>query len=69
MLEQQQKQLVAGLEKLYRLLQDGQPWPEAPLETQNGRVLAHDILRGLGLLAVLDSSRVYNGFEADCDRM
>ncbi|EER23144.1 hypothetical protein D8B26_001218 [Coccidioides posadasii str. Silveira] len=50
MLEEQQKQLVAGLQQLYRRARDGEGWPGSPLREFNGRPLTHDILEGLGVL-------------------
>lgn len=51
MLEHQQLQLVAGLQELYRRLQQGQGWSGAPLpESANGSPLTHDILERLGAL-------------------
>lgn len=51
MLEQQQAQLVAGLQESYRLLQSGSGWPGSPLKaSSNGHPLTHDILERLGAL-------------------
>lgn len=51
MLENQQSQLVSGLQELYRRLQDGQGWSGSPLkETSTGSPLTHDILERLGAL-------------------
>lgn len=51
MLEQQQAQLVAGLQELYRRTQNGQGWEGAPLkESSHGTPLTHDILERLGAL-------------------
>ncbi|OJD10166.1 hypothetical protein AJ78_08709 [Emergomyces pasteurianus Ep9510] len=51
MLEQQQAQLVTGLQALYKLTLDGEGWPGAPLrESGNGHPLTHDILARLGAL-------------------
>ncbi|KIW75101.1 hypothetical protein Z517_11872 [Fonsecaea pedrosoi CBS 271.37] len=51
MLESQQAQLVAGLQELYKRMQNGQGWTGAPLkESANGVPLTHDILERLGAL-------------------
>jgi hypothetical protein len=51
MLEQQQAQLVAGLQELYRRTQNGQGWEGPPLkESSHGTPLTHDILERLGSL-------------------
>ncbi|OJD14670.1 hypothetical protein ACJ73_09056 [Blastomyces percursus] len=51
MLEQQQAQLVAGLQSLYKMILDGKEWPGDPLkESGNGHPLTHDILERLGAL-------------------
>lgn len=51
MLEQQQAQLVAGLQESYRLMQSGSGWPGSPLKSSsNGHPLTHDILERLGTL-------------------
>src|SRR4051812_12755070 len=51
MLEQQQAQLVTGLQELYRRTLDREGWPGCPLkETPNGHPLTHDILERLGAL-------------------
>ncbi len=51
MLEQQQAQLVAGLQELYRRTQTGEGWEGAPLkESSHGTPLTHDILESLGAL-------------------
>ena len=51
MLEQQQLQLINGLQELYRMATTGQGW-EGPLliEHSGGRPLTHDILNSLGVL-------------------
>lgn len=51
MLEQQQLQLINGLQELYRRAASGQGW-EGPLLTEHGggRPLTHDILNSLGVL-------------------
>ena len=51
MLEQQQAQLVAGLQELYRRTIDGTGWPGAPLKhAGQSQPLTHDILDRLGAL-------------------
>ncbi|KAI9823280.1 MAG: hypothetical protein M1832_002504 [Thelocarpon impressellum] len=51
MLEQQQAQLVAGLQDLYRRIHDGSGWTGAPLRNGGqGAPLTHDILEQLGAL-------------------
>lgn len=51
MLEQQQAQLVAGLQELYRRTQSGEGWEGPPLkESSHGTPLTHDILERLGAL-------------------
>jgi hypothetical protein len=51
MLEQQQGQLVIGLQELYRRTQTGQGWEGKPLaDASNGHPLTHDILAQLGAL-------------------
>ncbi|KAI9738360.1 MAG: hypothetical protein M1834_008861 [Cirrosporium novae-zelandiae] len=51
MLEQQQAQLVAGLQEMYRRAQTGEGWPGTPLkEASGGSPLTHDILERLGAL-------------------
>lgn len=61
MLEQQQAQLVAGLQELYRRLQKRNGWEGAPLqESSHGFPLTHDLLESLG---ALKSSRNNSGAE------
>lgn len=51
MLENQQSQLVTGLQELYKRVQTGQGWAGSPLkETSHGGPLTHDILERLGAL-------------------
>ncbi|KAL1303270.1 hypothetical protein AAFC00_006681 [Neodothiora populina] len=67
MLEQQQSQLVAGLQETYRRLVAADMWPGAKLEEHNGQPLTHDILAGLDLLEPKqDGSGEMEGFEEDC---
>ena len=71
MLEQQQAQLVAGLQEMYRRLQNGERWPGALLaDGPNGHPLTHDILARLDLLHPReDGNHQYEGFEEDCSRL
>jgi hypothetical protein len=71
MLEQQQNQLVAGLQEMYRRLQAGESWPGAPLsDGPAGHPLTHDILSRLDLLHIKEEGAPhYEGFEEDCGRM
>lgn len=50
MLEQQQAQLVSGLQEMYRRLQAGHRWESDSLPESNGHPLTHDILAALNLL-------------------
>ena len=69
MLEQQQLQLVNGLQELYERLVNNQGWEGAPLEnSNNGHPLTHDILDRLGALK-LDSQISYEVFEDNVDAM
>ena len=69
MLEQQQLQLVNGLQELYERLVNNQGWKGAPLEISNsGHPLTHDILERLGALK-LDSQINYEVFEENVDAM
>lgn len=71
LLEQQQAQLVAGLQVLYNRLQSGQGWPGPLLcEAQGGHPSTHDILERLDLLCPSNgSSSDYEVFEVDYNRM
>lgn len=63
MLENQQSQLVAGLQELYKRVQTGQGWAGSPLkETSHGGPLTHDILERLRALKQEDHSE-YGQFE------
>ena len=66
-LEQQQSQLVQGLQHMYQLLRNGEQWPGEPLTNQsNGSPLTHDILARLGLLQPKeDDSHEHENFEED----
>jgi hypothetical protein len=66
MLEQQQSQLVTGLQVLYRRLQAGEGWPGLPLDSHGGQPLTHDILERLDLLhATSDASIKHEDFDED----
>lgn len=61
MLEQQQAQLVTGLQELYKRMQNGESWPGSPLkESSNGHPLTHDILERLGALKVKHDSNNFS---------
>ena len=69
MLEQQQSQLVTGLQELYRRSQSGQGWVGDPLkEGDQGNPLTHDILERLGSLKQ-DGRTSNESFEEDLDQM
>jgi hypothetical protein len=69
MLEQQQAQLVTGLQELYKRTQSSQGWTGAPLkESSNGNPLTHDILERLGALKQ-DSHTSSEAFEEDLSLM
>ena len=70
MLEQQQAQLVAGLQELYRRTQDGQGWEGPPLkESIHGTPLTHDILEKLGALRSGTCNSEPQQFEEDVDSL
>lgn len=70
MLEQQQGQLVIGLQEMYRKLLDAQAWTGPPLPEPSGHPLTHDILAALNLLeSKPDGSGEAEGFEEDCQKM
>ena len=69
MLEQQQAQLVAGLEQTYRRLLAANMWPGAALQESNGHPLVHDILARLNVLeSDQDGSNDVEIFEEDCEK-
>lgn len=69
MLENQQTQLVAGLQELYRRLQNGQGWSGSPLkESGAGVPLTHDILDRLGALKQ-DGHNTSDLFEEDLNAL
>lgn len=66
MLEQQQSQLVTGLQVLYKRLQAGEGWPGLPLDSHSGQPLTHDILERLDLLhSASDTSIKHEDFDED----
>lgn len=66
MLEQQQGQLVAGLQEMYRRLVNRNCWVGPKLEDVNGHPLTHDILAALHLLeSKHDGSGEMEPFEED----
>ena len=70
MLEQQQAQLVAGLQELYRRSLLGQPWSGPALSEATGQPLTHDILSKLGVLEKMnDGSDQFETFEEDLERL
>lgn len=70
MLEQQQGQLVSGMQELYRRLLQVQAWPGTKLEEANGYPLTHDILAALDLLeSKHDGSGEVETFEEDCSKL
>lgn len=70
MLEQQQAQLVAGLQETYRRLVDANVWPGKPLSEASGQPLTHDILARLDLLEPKnDGSGEHEHFEEDCQKL
>ena len=70
MLEQQQGQLVAGLQEMYRRLQTAQGWNGPDLPEATGHPLTHDILAALDLLeSKHDDSGEFETFEEDFDTL
>ena len=69
MLEQQQLQLVNGLQELYKRSVSGRTWTGPVLQDPgNGRPLTHDILETLGVLKQRTRSKL-GSFEEDLDVM
>ena len=69
MLEQQQQQLVNGLQELYDIVISNRGWKGSLLkDSSNGRPLTHDILERLGALK-LESSVEVERFEEDLDAL
>lgn len=70
MLEQQQGQLVSGLQEIYRRLQSAQAWPGPALSETNSRPLTHHILAALNLLETKhDDSGEMETFEEDYKKL
>ena len=70
MLEQQQGQLVSGLQEMYHRLLAGQSWPGPTLSETNGHPLTHDILAALNLLEMKhDGSGEIETFEEDPQKL
>lgn len=70
MLEQQQGQLVSGLQEMYHRLLAVQSWPGAALAETNGQPLTHDILAALNLLEMKhDGSGEMEAFEEDYEKL
>lgn len=69
MLENQQAQLVTGLQELYKRMQNGQGWTGSPLkESTAGVPLTHDILERLGALKQ-DGHNTTDAFEEDLNAL
>ena len=70
MLEQQQAQLVNGLQEMYKRLRTAEVWEGEALSEANGAPLTHDILAALGLLEQKhDGSGELETFEDDCESL
>lgn len=70
MLEQQQQQLVGGLQVLYDIVINEQGWRGAPLKTSNnGYPLTHDILERLQVLKTDLNMEIEGGFEEDLEAL
>lgn len=70
MLEQQQGQLVSGLQEMYRRLVKAHVWTGPSLDEDNGYPLTHDILTALNLLeSKHDGSGEVEVFEEDCRKL
>lgn len=70
MLEQQQAQLVTGLQEMYKRLRTTEVWEGEALSETNGAPLTHDILAALGLLEQKhDGSGELETFEDDCESL
>lgn len=68
MLEQQQSQLVSGLQELYKRLRDVEQWDGAVLTEFEGRPLTHDILASLRLLETKHDGDV-EAFEENVEKL
>lgn len=70
MLEQQQQQLVGGLQVLYDIVINEQGWKGAPLKkSKNGYPLTHDILERLRILKTDSDMGIEEGFEEDLEAL
>lgn len=71
MLEEQQQQLVGGLQVLYDIVINGKGWKGAPLKkSKNGYPLTHDILERLRVLTTdSDMDIIEGGFEEDLEAL
>lgn len=70
MLEQQQGQLVTGLQEMYHRMLAVQQWQGPVLSEATGQPLTHDILSALGLLEKKgDGSDEMLAFEEDCEKL
>lgn len=70
MLEQQQAQLVSGLQEMYRRMQAGQGWDGEMLPESHGHPLTHDILAALNLVeSKHDGGGITEMFEEDVTKI
>lgn len=70
MLEQQQTQLVSGLQEMYHRLQKASAWHGTHLDESSGHPLTHDILAALNLLeSKHDGSGEMEAFEENCEKL
>lgn len=70
MLEQQQGQLVQGLQEMYHRMLARQAWQGPSLSEATGQPLIHDILSALGLLEKKSNgSEETVPFEKDCEKL
>lgn len=70
MLEQQQTQLVSGLQEMYKRLSAANAWSGPALNESNGHPLTHDILAALDLLeSKQDGTGEMETFEEDCQKL
>lgn len=70
MLEQQQAQLVQGLQEMYHRMLAAQQWQGPALSEATGQPLTHDILSAMGLLEKKhDGSDETIPFEDDCEKL
>lgn len=68
MMERQYKQIDGAAQDMYRKLLEAGLWEGPALQEYNGKVLTHDILKGLDLLdKKADGSA--EAFEEDCEKM